>query len=205
VPAFVRRFRVSAAVVAATVLVLTGGILTALALVVQRTGVGGALTLVGVTLVLAAMLVFGAARGVRRAQGLRAVAARHPGAVVFLGRRQPAVVNNVDGYLGSRGIEADVENRWLVAVFDARGFSVWGLGRTPAEMLVIPWSELGAIEVADLEPGNTGRGIAIDVRPFETPLVLSVGYSAFGTTGLLGRDGVGEVCAGANALRPTAG
>jgi hypothetical protein len=117
-----------------------------------------------------------------------------------MARRQPSLVSDFAVYLGARGISVDVADRWLVALVDDRGISAWSIGSAPAELLLMPWSELGVIEVTDLEAG--GHGIAVDVRPFETPLIVAIGYSAFGLTSSLGRDGVAEVAALTNGLRP---
>ena len=40
------------------------------------------------------------------------------------------------------------------------------------------------------------------MRPFETPLIVAIGYAAFGLTSSLGRAGVAEVAALTNGLRP---
>jgi hypothetical protein len=40
------------------------------------------------------------------------------------------------------------------------------------------------------------------VRPFDTPLIVAVGYAAFGLTAPLDRAGVAEVAALTNAMRP---
>jgi hypothetical protein len=85
---------------------------------------------------------------------------------------------------------------------DERGISAWSVDAEPSELLLMPWSELGEIEVTDLESGGKGRGIAVDVRPFDTPLIVAIGYAAFGLTSPLGRDGVAEVAALTNAKRP---
>ncbi len=138
----------------------------------------------------------------RRAHALRRVAAAHPEGLVFLARRQPALVSDLAVYLGARGITADVADRWLVGLVDERGISAWSLSAHPTELLLIPWAELGSIEVTDLESGGRGRGIAVDVRPFETPLIVAIGFAAFGVTSSLGQDGVAEVAELANAVRP---
>ena len=40
------------------------------------------------------------------------------------------------------------------------------------------------------------------MRPFDTPLIVAIGYAAFGLTSSLGRAGVAEVAALTNGLRP---
>jgi hypothetical protein len=199
---FVRRFRVTAGIVAAAV-VLVATVLVILMIVVvpHEDGTSDIILIVVGALLLGALV--GATIGSwRRAQALRAVAATHPDAVAFLARRQPSLVSDLAIYLGARGITADVADRWLVGMVDDRGISAWSLGSSPSELLLMPWAELGSIEVTDLESGGKGRGIAVDVRPFDTPLITAIGYSAFGLTSSLGRDGVAEVVAAANGLRP---
>ena len=70
---------------------------------------------------------------------------------------------------------------------------------TSRELLLVPWDHIGSIETTRLESGRTG--IAVDVKPFENPLIVSVGYSAFGIMAAFGRRGVTEVVELANALR----
>jgi hypothetical protein len=135
-----------------------------------------------------------------RILALRQVAARNPHAAVLLARRQPAVISDLAAYLGDRDIYDDVSDRWVVGAVDDRGLGVWSVGREPEELLVMPWDEIGYLERTRLE--NGAPGVAIDVRPFADPLVVSVGYAAFGVLGSFGRAGVDEVVAAANALRP---
>lgn len=198
----VRRFRIRAAIIAAVVLALAIAAVIALEIAVPWPDTVDDVALIAIGVVLFATIAGVAIVSVRRALALRRVAAGHPGRIVFLGRRQPSVVSDLSVYLESRNISADVADRWLVAVIDDRGISAWSVGSTPAELLLIPWGELGTIEVTDVETGGRGRGVAVDVRPFATPLVVSVGYSAFGVTASLSRDGVAEVCRLVNDQRP---
>ncbi|HEX7834784.1 MAG TPA: hypothetical protein VF479_04865 [Pseudolysinimonas sp.] len=202
-PSFVRRFRLTAAGVVGAILVLVAVAVVVVAVAVPRQdAMGDAILVVGIVAV-AAVLALAAITSFRRAHALRRVTAQHPDDLVFMARRQPAVVSDLSVYLGERGITADVADRWLVGLVDDRGVSAWSITRTPTELLLMPWSELGAIEVCDLESGGGGRGIAVDVRPFDTPLVVAIGYAAFGLTSALSREGVAEVCRLANGLRPS--
>jgi hypothetical protein len=199
---FVRRFRVTAGIAAAlTVLVAVALVVVIVVVVPQRDAMGDTILIV-VSAALAAALATATIGSWRRAQALRRLSASHPASLVFLARRQPSVVSDLAVYLGARGISADVADRWLVGLVDDRGITAWSLGRAPSELLLMPWAELGSIEVTDLESGGKGRGIAVDVRPFDTPLIVAIGYSAFGLTSSLGRAGVAEVAALTNGLRP---
>ena len=125
----------------------------------------------------------------------------NPHGAVFLARRQPALVSDLATYLGADSdVYDEVSDRWVVASIDERGMTAWSVGRDSRELLLVPWEHIGSIEPTALESGRVG--IAVDVKPFPTPLVVSVGYSAFGIMAAFGRRGVAEVVALANALRP---
>ena len=199
---FARRFRRVAGIAAAVTVHVAVIALIVVVLLVPRQDVMGYLILILVTVAVAAAVAGATIGSMRRARALKRVTAQHPDDLVFLARRQPSVVSDLAVYLGQRGISADVADRWLVALVDDRGISAWSVDSSPAELLLMPWAELGAIEVTDLESGGAGRGIAVDVRPFDTPLIVAVGYAAFGLTMALDRAGVAEVTAATNALRP---
>ncbi len=200
---FVRRFRMTAGIAAAAVLVVAVVLVILLVVVVvPREDSTSDVILIVVGVLLVGALAGASIGSWRRARALRRVAAAHPDALVFLARRQPSLVSDLAVYLSARGITADVADRWLVGMVDDRGISAWSFDAVPSELLLMPWTELGSIEVCDLESGDVGRGIAVDVRPFETPLIVAIGYAAFGLTSPLGRDGVAEVAALTNGFRP---
>jgi hypothetical protein len=202
---FVRRFRLAAGIVAGAAVVVAAIVLILVVVVVPRHDVRGDVMLIVVSVALAAVIAISTIGSWRRARALRRVTAEHPDGVVFLARRQPSLVSDLAVYLAARDIDADVADRWLVGLVDDRGVSAWSIDTAPTELLLMPWAELGTIEVTDLESGGKGRGIAVDVRPFDTPLIVAIGYAAFGLTGSLGRRGVAEVAALANELRPVVG
>ncbi len=199
---YVRRFRLTAGVASAAFVLVAISLVVVIVVVVPRGDATGDAVLIGVALVLVAAVALATIGSLRGARALRRITASHPSGLVFLARRQPSVVSDLAVYLGARGITADVADRWLVALVDDRGISAWSLDQTPAELLLMPWGELGSIEVCDLESGGNARGIAVDVRPFDTPLIVAIGYAAFGLTSSLGRAGVAEVAECANRLRP---
>jgi hypothetical protein len=200
---FVRRFRMAAGIAAtAVVVVVVVLVILLLVVIVPREDLASDVILIVVGVLLLAALAGASIQSWLRARSLRRVSASHPDAVVFLARRQPSLVSDLAVYLAARGITADVADRWLVGMVDDRGISAWSLDAAPSELLLMPWSELGSIEVCDLESGGKARGIAVDVRPFDTPLIVAIGYAAYGLTSSLGRDGVAEVAALANAKRP---
>lgn len=199
---FVHRFRRAAGIVAVSAVLVAAIVLILVFVVVPRPDVLGDVILIVVSVALAAAIAIATIGSWRRARALKQVTSTHPDGLVFLARRQPSVISDMAIYLGARGISADVADRWLVGLVDDRGISAWSLDATPTELLLMPWAELGSIEVTDLESGGTGRGIAVDVRPFDTPLIVAIGYAAFGLTSSLGRDGVAEVAELTNGLRP---
>lgn len=199
---FVRRFRITAGIAAAAVVLVAIALVTVIVVVVPRRDATGDAILIGVGFVLIAAVALATIGSLRRARALARVTAAHPDGLVFLARRQPSLVSDLAVFLSARGITADVADRWLVALVDERGMSAWSLDQTPAELLLMKWDEIGSIEICDLESGGTARGIAVDVRPFETPLIVAIGYAAFGLTSSLGREGVAEVAERAEAARP---
>lgn len=199
---FVHRFRMTAGIAAAAVVVVAVVVVILVIVVVPREDTTSDVILVVVGFLVLAALAGATIGSWRRARALRRVTRTHPDAMVFLARRQPSLVSDLAVYLAARGITADVADRWLVGMVDDRGISAWSIEAAPSELLLMPWAELGSIEVCDLESGGKGRGIAVDVRPFDTPLIVAIGYAAFGLTSSLGRDGVAEVAARANRLRP---
>lgn len=198
---FVRRFRLTAGLTAGAIVLASVAVVAMLFVIAPRHNVGDAILVVAIV-VLCAAIAGSAVGSVRRAQSLKAVSELHPDGLVFLARRQPSLVSDVSVYLAQRQVEADVADRWLAALVDERGISVWSAGPRPAELLLMPWADLSSIEVTDLDHGVRGKGIEIDVRPFETPLIASIGYAAFGLTSTLDRAGVAEVVARTNGLRP---
>jgi hypothetical protein len=198
-PAFIRRFRrnartlvlVAGAVFAGLVVsgfVLAGSDLTAS---VVFWGVAAAMVVAAVALVVTSR---------SRVQALRRVHAENPDGVVFLARRQPAVISDLATYVDDAAIYDQVADRWVVASIDARGMSAWSLGPESRELVLMPWDVVGYIQYTRLDNGSDG--VAVDVKPFPEPLVVSVGYAASGIMASFSRRGVTEVVATANALRP---
>jgi hypothetical protein len=188
--------------------VVTAGSVVVVALVVvgavlQRgtdAGVGLVLWAFAAAMVAGAVVLAVHARP--RILALRRVTQHNPDGAVLLARRQPAVVSDLATYLGENDIYNDVSDRWVVASIDQRGLAAWSVGREPRELLLMRWDEVGYIERTRLESG--GPGVAVDVKPFAEPLVVSAGYAAFGVLSSFSRKGVDEVIATLNALRPSA-
>ncbi|CAN5589087.1 hypothetical protein BH09ACT4_BH09ACT4_17030 [soil metagenome] len=199
-PRFVRRFRQRAGLLAIVACVVVVGAVSVA--VVLTSGAEFSASLVA--WVVSGALAIGAAvfavSSLRRSSAIRQVAVQHPDALVFLARRQPAVISDLGNYLGGSGVATEVADKWLVAVADDRGLSAWSIGRDSRELLIMPWKDVGSIEQTRLENGRPG--VAVDVKPFETPLVVSVGFSAFGIHAALDRAGVAEVVAASSAFRP---
>ncbi len=126
-----------------------------------------------------------------------------PDAVVFLARREPSLAPDLPLYLHRKDLSVDVSDRWLPAVIDERGMAAWSGGFRPRELLLMEWSELGEVVATDFVSleGQDKFGIAVDVRPFPTPLIVRVGYSMFGLQAAFDREGTVTVAAAANAKR----
>jgi hypothetical protein len=136
--------------------------------------------------------------------GLLRIKRLRPDSLVFLARREPTLAPDLPMYLHRKDIAADVNDKWIPAVIDERGMAAWSSGFRPREVILMEWSELGdvtATEFVSLEGGKK-FGIAVDVRPFPTPLIVRVGYSMFGLQGQFDNQGTLAVAAAANARRP---
>lgn len=140
-----------------------------------------------------------AVSSVRRGLAIREVRRMHPDGLVFLARRQPSLVSDLEAYLGSSAIAAAVADRWMVALADGRGISVWTIGGDSYELLLMPWADLGRVEVTSLETGRPG--VEIEVKPFDTPLIVAAGYSSYGIHDALDTAGVAEVVERTNRFR----
>jgi hypothetical protein len=199
-PVFARRFRRTAGFLALAAVVALVVLLVTAAVLVTGPDPGTSLVAFSVGAALIAGVVVLVVTSRRRSVALRQVSLANRDGVVFLARRQPALVSDLATYLGDQQIYDEVSDRWVVASIDARGMTAWSVGRDARELLLVPWDQIGSIDPARLESGRTG--IAVDVKPFEDPLIVSVGYSAFGIMAAFGRRGVAEVIESANALRP---
>lgn len=159
--------------------------------------------LIAVIAVVLLLLGLGGA-SIRNGIGLMRIQRLRPDALVFLARREPSLAPDLPLYLHRKDIVADVTDKWVPAVIDERGLAAWSSGLRPRELILMEWSELGEIiatEFVTLD-GAKKFGIAVDVRPFPTPLVVRVGYSMFGLQGAFDRDGVIAVSTATNARRP---
>jgi hypothetical protein len=201
-PRFVSRFRRRArlfALLACAVVVVALLAAGATTLVTFGAEASASIVAWAVAAALAAGAAVFAASSVRRETAILHVAQLNPDGLVFLARRQPALMSDLGTYLQESSVVASVADRWVVALADARGLSAWSVGAGSQELLLMPWKDLGAIEVTRLENGRPG--VAVDVKPFATPLVVSVGYSAYGILAALDRAGVDEVVEATNAFR----
>ena len=159
---------------AAVVMVVGGGIAIALA-GGPRNGIiaaYGVATIAVVTMI----TVFGILT-LRLSRALRALAHRHPDAVVFLARRLPPVVSDLPAYLRSKGIEVHIGDRWHPAFADDRGIAVCSAGTDPRELLLMEWAEIGALEMVRTATvgGDSRWSVTVDVRPYDVPLTADLG------------------------------
>jgi hypothetical protein len=199
-PQFALRFRRNASLLAVVACVAPLALIAAGVFALTYSDqTAGVLAWIGAGALVAGEAVF-AVRSFQRSSALQQVMLANPDGAVFLGRRQPSVVSDLAGYVSASDVLDQVSDRWVVASIDHRGMAAWSIGRDARELLLIPWAEIGVVEVAPLESGRPG--VAVDVRPFATPLLVSVGYSACGIMAAFGHRGVAEVVATTNALRP---
>ena len=200
---FVRRFRRNARIVAlAAVGVFVGVVAAAIGFAVTA-DVTASLVLAGVGVSMLVMAVLQVIVAYPRVVALRRAGAANPDGAVFLARRQPAVISDLATYVNDPVIYNMVSDRWVVASISAAGMAAWSIGRDSRELVVMPWDIIGAVTPIRLE--NGGDGVAVDVKPYVEPLVVSVGYAASGIMSTFSGRGIAEVIATANALRPPAG
>ena len=128
----------------------------------------------------------------------------HPGLPVFLARREPSLVSDIQTYQYRNDNFADVDDKWVPTLVDARGISVWSTGLRPAELLLMRWSELGAITASSFTTiaGKSRLGVIVDVHPFRTPLHVRVGHAALGIEGSFDKTGIVAVVQATNSWRP---
>ena len=199
-PSFSRRFRRAAGVALLVAVVAFAAIITVGCVLISMGDAAAGLTAFGVAFAFVATAVVLVIMSYPRVRALRQVRAVNPDGAVFLARRQPSVVADLATYLNDAELYDQVSDRWLVASIDDRGLAAWSIERRSRELVLMPWHVVASVEPISLENGRPG--VAVDVRPFPTPLVVSVGYAAFGILASIGRRGVAEIVETANALRP---
>ena len=135
--------------------------------------------------------------------GLIRISRLKPGALVFLARREPVVDPDLPMYLHRHDLSVDVSDKWVPEVIDERGMAAWSSGVRPRELFLMPWSELGEVKAESFRSlkGQERFGITVDVRPFPTPLLVRVGYSAFGLQAAFDRAGTLAVNEAVGSLR----
>ena len=155
-------------------------------------------------LVMWALLTLVTGRAAWNGLALRRLAKLHPTALVFLAERQATLAPDLPAYMAAKGYTADVSQGWFPALVDDRGISAWSPGPWPRELLLMPWAELDSITATAFTTidGRPGRGIAVDVAPYATPLIVTVGFAAFGVQAAFGSRGIAEIVAASNAQRP---
>lgn len=164
------------------------------------TGLGPLIAVIAVTLLLLGLGGSSIWNGI----GLARLRRTRPDAVVFLARREPTLAPDLPMYLHRKDLSVDVSDRWLIALIDDRGMAAWSGGPRPRELVLMEWSELGEITPAAFTSieGAERFGVAVDVRPFPTPLLVRVGYSKFGLQAAFDHEGTVAVAETASARRP---
>jgi hypothetical protein len=189
------------ALIAAAVIVVGGGAVIALA----GGSRNGILAAYGVaTIAIITMIAVFGVLTLRLARALRALAIRHPDAVVFLARRLPPVVSDLPAYLRSKGIEVQIGDRWHPAFADDRGIAVCSAGSDPRELLLMEWAEIGNLEMVRTATvgGDSRWSVTVDVRPYDVPLTADLGEAWGIVTMALDAADTAEVVKAVDARRP---
>lgn len=189
------------ALIAAAVIVVGGGAVIALA-GGSRSGILAAYGVATIAII-TMIAVFGVLT-LRLARALRALAIRHPDAVVFLARRLPPVVSDLPAYLRAKGIEVPIGDRWHPAFADDRGIAVCSAGATPRELLLMEWAEIGNLEMVRTATvgGDSRWSVTVDVRPYDVPLTADLGEAWGIVTMALDAADTAEVVKAVDARRP---
>jgi|GEM_PF-2323871 hypothetical protein len=142
----------------------------------------------------------------RHARTLRALRERHPDDIVLLARRLPPVVSDLPAFLRSKGVVAEVGDGWYAAVADERGISVHSGGSDPREIVLMAWDEIGELAMVRTATvgGDSRWSIAVDVRPYATPMTVDVGSAAGIVTMALDAGDISAVMRALEAKRPAA-
>lgn len=199
----ITRFRRTALVIALIAVAAASGIaVVGSTFLAARSGDGlmPVIALAAVWVLLALLAV----QPLRHAIALRRLERLHPDGLVLLAARQATLAPDLPAYMAAKGYTADVSRGWFAALIDDRGISAWSPGRRTQELLLMPWNEIGAIAECTFTTmeGRSRRGISVDVAPYETPLIVTVGFAAFGVAAEFGRAGTAEVAATARTRRP---
>lgn len=166
-------------------------------------GLGIACLVVAASLV----LLFGVLRllSFRHAAALAALRRRHPDGVVFLAKRRPPIVSDLETWLDGKGLDdVEVGDGWIPILVDERGISAWTSGPEPRQLLLMEWWELGEIGITDTADvaGHDGWGVAVDVRPYAVPLIADLGDTNGYIILPLSRGDARRVVEAVNARRP---
>ncbi|WP_309710872.1 hypothetical protein [Pseudolysinimonas sp.] len=163
-----------AALVAVVVIIGGGGVAIAVA-GGPRNGILVAYGFAGVTMI--TMITVFWVITMRLSRALRALAERHPDAVVFLARRLPPIVSDLPAYLRSKDLDIQLGDGWYPAFADDRGIAVCTSGADPRELFVIFWREIGAFEMVRTATvgGDSRWSVTVDVRPYVVPLTVDLG------------------------------
>lgn len=169
----------------------------------DATAIAAYLGSAGVLVVVAAVL---GSLSWRHAAVLRRLQVAHPEGTIFLARRIPTVVSDVENFMASKGFGGALSEGWVPAVVDHRGISVWTTGRAPTQVLLMEWAELGEIAVVprDVNPTDPRPLVAVDVRPYIVPLTAELGATLGFITMRLDRVDTETLVAVTNAHRPAA-
>jgi hypothetical protein len=134
---------------------------------------------------------------------LRWFAKNRPDAVFFLARQQPDGTSDLATHLYRNDVHTDISDRWLPTLVDHRGIAAWSGGPRPKEILLMEWREIGEITATPFTNihGRQRFGIAIDVVPFDVPLIVLVGYSRFCVQSHFDPDDTRAVAEATNAVR----
>ncbi len=194
---------ITAATLAGSAVVVVGG---GLGIAVSGGPRNGILVAYGVAvLALLGMVIAFAAVTSRHSRAMRILVDRHPGAIVFLARRLPPVVNDMPAYLRGKGLRPDlIGDGWYPAVADARGIAVCSTGRNPREIVLIEWSEIGDVEMVRTATvgGDSRWSVTVDVKPYDIPLTVDLGDAWGIITAALDAGDTAAVAKAVAAKRP---
>jgi hypothetical protein len=193
-----RSTTIASLTIAAVVLVVAAGV-TVLTVSGQLWNPSLTLAIIGLGFLLLGLGGAPLMRGmaVSRMQGAR------PGSLVFLALREQTAAPHLQTYQYRKDNTENIPDSWVMSVVDDRGISVWSTSLRPKELILIQWSEIGEISAVSFSTlgGRHKVGAALDVRPIPNPLLVTLGYSAFGVEGPVDQDGVFAIVDAINSMR----
>jgi hypothetical protein len=84
-------------------------------------------------------------RASRFTSTLRMLRMMYPKGAVFLARRHPSVVSDLETFMSEKAFVAELSDGCVPALVDHAEIPRWSTGREPRELLLMAWEKLGGV------------------------------------------------------------